>query len=488
MSKQAITLIGAGPVGALLAQLLARRGFAVQVFEKRIDPRRVGFVRGRTINLALAERGLQALRTAGLAELALQRSVMMRGRMVHPLDGPSALQRYGVDDSEVIWSISRSGLNALLIDAAEEAGASFHFGQALRTADIDTQRITLRDEHQVQREHQAGVLIGADGAGSALRAAMNLHQPLGIRVEPLGHGYKELEIPRATGTERFAIEPHALHIWPRGGYMCIATPNITGSFNVTLFLPLHGPEPSFETLPDAAAAGAFFRRDFPDLLPLMPRFAADYDGHPVGTLATLYLDQWHIDGRAALLGDAAHAIAPFHGQGMNCGFEDAVVMAELLADSGMQLADAFALFQRIRKPNADAIAAMTLENYVEMRDSVVDPAYVAKLELGKRLAERAPQHFMPRYRMVTFTQWSYAYAYERGRAQDRLLEQLLKQSSDPNELPLDAAVSTLQATLPPLPALRADNKPDPVLVADRPVYVETTPAVEEDANYLLEGE
>jgi kynurenine 3-monooxygenase len=488
MSKQAITLIGAGPVGALLAQLLARRGFAVQVFEKRSDPRRVGFVRGRTINLALAERGLQALRTAGLAELALQRSVMMRGRMVHPLDGPSVLQRYGVDDSEVIWSISRSGLNALLIDAAEEAGVRFHFGQALRTADIDTQRITLIDEHQVQREHQAGVLIGADGAGSALRAAMNLHQPLGIRVEPLGHGYKELEIPRAAGADRFAIEPHALHIWPRGGYMSIATPNITGSFNVTLFLPLHGPGPSFETLPDAAAASAFFRRDFPDLLPLMPRFAADYDGHPVGTLATLYLDQWHIDERAALLGDAAHAIAPFHGQGMNCGFEDAVAMAELLADSGVQLADAFAQFQRIRKPNADAIAAMTLENYVEMRDSVVDPAYVAKLELGKRLAERAPQHFMPRYRMVTFTQWSYAYAYQRGRAQDRLLEQLLGESSDPNELSLDAAVSILQATLPPLPTLRMDNKADSVVAAERPIYLETTPVVEENADYLLEGE
>ncbi|MGN6321876.1 MAG: FAD-dependent oxidoreductase [Dyella sp.] len=488
MSKQAITLIGAGPVGALLAQLLARRGFAVQVFEKRTDPRRVSFVRGRTINLALAERGLQALRTAGLDELALQRSVMMRGRMVHPLDGPSALQRYGVDDSEVIWSISRAGLNALLIDAAEEAGVNFHFGQALRTADIDTQRITLVDEHEVQREHQANVLIGADGAGSALRAAMNLHQPLGIRVEPLGHGYKELEIPRAAGADRFAIEPNALHIWPRGGYMCIATPNITGSFNVTLFLPLRGTGSSFETLPNAAAAGAFFHRDFPDLLPLMPRFAADYDGHPVGTLATLYLDQWHIDGRAVLVGDAAHAIAPFHGQGMNCGFEDAVVMAELLADSGVQVADAFAQFQRIRKPNADAIAAMTLENYVEMRDSVADPAYVAKLELGKRLAERAPQHFMPRYRMVTFTQLSYAYAYERGRAQDRLLGQLLNECSDPNELSLNAAISTLQATLPPLPALREDNKPDPVTVADRPIYLETTPSAEEDADYLLEGE
>jgi kynurenine 3-monooxygenase len=451
MAKQVMTLIGGGPVGALLARLLAMRGFAVHVFEKRPDPRRIGFVRGRTINLAIAERGLQALRTAELADLALQKSVMMRGRMVHPLEGGANLQRYGIDDSEVIWSISRSGLNALLVEQAEAVGVRFHFGQTLANADLDARRITVVDEKRVQREHQANLLIGADGAGSALRAAMNVYQPLGIRVEPLGHGYKELEIPHASGLDRFAIEPHALHIWPRGGYMCIATPNITGSFNVTLFLPTHGPDPSFDTLPNAATAGEFFRRDFPDLLPLMPRFAEDYDGHPVGKLATLYLDHWHIDERAVLVGDAAHAIAPFHGQGMNCGFEDAVTLADLLADAGRDTAEALAKFQHIRKPNADAIAAMTLENYVEMRDSVADPHYVAKFELGAKLAERAPQYFMPRYRMVTFTQLPYAYAYERGRAQDHILDQLLREAQDPNNVSLDAAVSALRQALPPLP-------------------------------------
>ncbi|MFC3653382.1 FAD-dependent oxidoreductase [Dyella humi] len=465
MAKQAITLIGGGPVGALLARLLAQRGFAVKTFEKRRNPRRGSSVRGRTINLALAERGLHALRAAGLAEHALQRSVMMRGRMVHPPDGACGLQRYGVDDSEVIWSISRSELNALLVDAAEEAGVRFHFGQALTTADLDAQRITLTDSNRVQREHDATLLIGADGAGSALRAAMNLYQPLGIRVEPLGHGYKELEIPPASGRNRFAIEPHALHIWPRGRYMCIATPNIAGSFNVTLFMPLHGPYPSFDTLRDAATASAFFSKDFPELLPLMLRFADDYDGHPVGTLATLYLDSWHIDKRAVLVGDAAHAMAPFHGQGMNCGFEDAVVLADLLADASRETADAFAEFQSIRKPNADAIAAMTLENYIEMRDSVVDPRYVSKLELGARLAQRVPEYFMPRYRMVTFTLLSYAYAYERGCAQDRLLEQLLQASPNPDDVSLDAAVSALKATLPPLPLLRRDS----ALMDDAPI-------------------
>lgn len=462
---QQITLIGGGLVGALLAQQLAGRGFKVDVFEKRPDPRVAGFVGGRSINLALAERGLQALREAGLADDVLQRAVMMRGRMVHTRDGRSGLQRYGVDDSEVIWSVSRGALNMLLLDAAEAAGVNFHFGQSLVSADFDAERIQLADDHGVSRTLDAPVVIGADGAGSALRAAMNAHLPLGERVESLGHAYKELEIPPAGqlardlvgssgGHDQFALEPHALHIWPRGGYMCIALPNTEGSFTVTLFLPAQGAYPSFATLPDAHAARAFFRDDFPDLLPLIPDFIADYDGHPVGTLSTLYLDRWHLGGRALLVGDAAHAIVPFHGQGMNCGFEDTVVLAALLAEAPDDTAGVFAEFQRIRQPNSDAIAAMALENYVEMRDSVADPHFLAKRALGLQLAERAPQHFMARYRMVTFTHLPYAYAYERGRAQDVLLEQLLRGSTDAASVDLSAAVDTLKATLPPLPDLR----------------------------------
>ena len=464
-SQPSITLIGGGLVGALLAQQLARRGFPVEVYEKRPDPRRAGFLGGRSINLALAERGLQALRTAGLADDVLQRAVMMRGRMVHTRDGRSGLQRYGVDDSEVIWSVSRGALNMLLLDAAEAAGVRFHFGQSLVNADFDARRIRLADERGTERDVDARVLIGADGAGSALRAAMHAYSPLGERVEPLGHAYKELEIPPANqlpaallgdagGHDQFAIEPHALHIWPRGGYMCIALPNTEGSFTVTLFLPAQGGHPSFATLPDARAAEVFFRDDFPDLLPLIPDFAEDYDSHPVGTLSTLYLDRWHLDGRALLIGDAAHAIVPFHGQGMNCGFEDTVTLAALLAEAPNDTDDAFAEFQRVRQPNANAIAAMALENYVEMRDSVADPHYLAKRELGVLLAERAPEHFMARYRMVTFTHLPYAYAYERGRAQDLLLQQLLRGSTDAASVDLEAAALTLKATLPPLPSLR----------------------------------
>jgi kynurenine 3-monooxygenase len=463
MSHPPITLVGGGLVGALLARQLAGRGFAVDVFEKRPDPRTAGFAGGRSINLALAERGLHALRSAGLADEVLRRAVMMRGRMVHARDGGGGLQRYGVDDREVIWSVSRGALNMLLLDAAEAAGVRFHFGQALAGADFGRRRIRLADERGVERECDAGVLVGADGAGSALRAAMHAQADLGERTEWLGHGYKELEIPPARelpaapprdggGREQFAIEPNALHIWPRGGYMCIALPNTEGSFTVTLFLPAQGPHPSFASLPDATAAAAFFREEFADLLPLIPRFAADYDAHPVGTLATLYLERWHLDGRAVLVGDAAHAIVPFHGQGMNCGFEDTVALAELLAGCGGDTAGAFAEFQRIRQPNADAIARMALENYVEMRDSVADPRYLARRELGLKLAEREPRHFMARYRMVTFTHLPYAYALERGRAQDALLDRLLGEAGgDPARVDLDAAVAQLRAALPPLP-------------------------------------
>ena len=476
MTQPPITLIGAGLVGALLAQQLARRGFAVEVFEKRPDPRRNGsLIGGRSINLALAERGLQALRAAGLADDVLRHAVMMRGRMVHGRDGDSALQRYGVDDSEVIWSVSRGALNRLLLEAAEAAGVRFHFGQSLIASDFDQQRIRLTDAAGVERSLAFHRLIGADGAGSVVRAAMHAHAPLGERIEPLGHGYKELEIPPAHelpaavaklagGRDQFALEPHALHIWPRGGYMCIALPNTEGSFTVTLFLPSQTPPdearraqeatPSFASLPDAAAAAAFFREQFPGLLPLIPRFAEDYDSNPVGALSTLYLDRWHLDGRALLLGDAAHAIVPFHGQGMNCGFEDTVVLTNLLTAAPDDSAGVFAEFQRVRQPNADAIATMALENYVEMRDSVADPHYLAKRELGALLAARAPAHYMARYRMVTFSHLPYACALQRGRAQDALLQELLQGSTDVSRVDLDAAVRLLQARLPPLPPLR----------------------------------
>jgi kynurenine 3-monooxygenase len=451
LPSSTITLAGGGLVGALLAHLLAQRGFVVDVFEKRPDPRRAGYEAGRSINLALAERGLHALRTAGLAERVLAHAVMMRGRMVHVGSAPPVLQRYGMDDSEVIWSVSRGVLNMLTLDAAETAGVRFHFGHALGDVDFAAQRMRVTDGSGEQRDHAFSVLIGADGAGSAVRAAMNRHRPLGERVEALGHAYKELEIAPASGEPgAFALEPHALHIWPRGGYMCIALPNPEGSFTVTLFLPGVGPFPSFATVPDAPSARQLFQTQFADLLPLMPRFDEDFAAHPAPNLYTLYLDRWHLDDRAVLLGDAAHAIVPFHGQGMNCGLEDAVELADLLAEHPADPGTAFASFQQRRKPNADAIAAMALENYIEMRDSVADPRYLARRALGARLADAAPTQFMTRYRMVTFTRLPYAYALERARAQDAVLDQLIERAGTAGEVSTESAVAALTTALPPL--------------------------------------
>ena len=464
--KPEITLVGAGLVGALTATLLAQRGFAVSVFERRPDPRIHGFLGGRSINLALAERGWHGLRLAGLQDRIGKLAVMMRGRMVHHPDGHTELLRYGRDDTEAIWSVSRGALNMALLDAAEAAGARIHFGQRLDAVDWEKSSMTLRDESDVARVQTWTTLIGADGAGSALRAAMAAATDLGERFEPLEHGYKELEIPKvsdipvATFTpalsrqrergDLFAIEPNALHIWPRGNYMCIALPNAEGSFTVTLFLPNAG-NPGFANVRTGADARALFARDFADALPLIPDLEKDFDANPTGILGTLYLDRWHLHGRALLIGDAAHAIVPFHGQGMNCGFEDAVELAELLYNAPNDAESAFAQFQRRRKPNADAIAAMALENYVEMRDSVADAHFLLMRALEHQLAARKPGRFVPRYWMVTFSRLPYAVAFRRGEIQSAILRELSAGKTDLTQIDMAIADRLIDERLAPLP-------------------------------------
>jgi kynurenine 3-monooxygenase len=446
--KREITLVGAGLVGALLGTLLAQRGFSVTLFERRPDPRKAGFLGGRSINLALAERGWHGLRLAGLAETLRPLAVMMRGRMVHARDGSTNLQRYGRDDSEVIWSINRGRLNMALLDAAEAAGAQVHFDQRLTKVDWNSSTLQLADESGAMRTHQAATIIGADGAGSALRAALAQQIDLGERFELLDHGYKELEIPSRAG--QFAMEPNALHIWPRGNYMCIALPNAERSFTVTLFLPNHG-EPSFDTVNSASAARALFARDFADALALIPDLEHDFEHNPTGILGTLYLQRWHLDRRALLVGDAAHAIVPFHGQGMNCGFEDAVELAELL-EAGGETAAVFAEFENRRKPNANAIAAMALENYVEMRDSVADAHFLLMRALERVLAERYPGRFVPRYWMVTFSRVPYVTAFERGEIQSAILRELTAGKTEIAQVDMARADELVAQRLEPLRA------------------------------------
>ena len=444
-TESSITLVGAGLAGSLLAILLARRGWRVEVLEKRPDPRKRGYEGGRSINLALAERGLHALREAGLKDAGMAQAVMMRGRMVHPLGGETMLQRYGRDDSEVIWSVHRGRLNIAMLDAAEAAGAILRFNQRLDGVDFGTRSARFVDDHErTAREHRFDVLLGTDGAGTGLREAMRPVVELGERFEPLGHGYKELEIPPAADGG-FRIEPNALHIWPRGGYMCIALPNTEKTFTVTLFLPNAG-DPSFATLPDLAAARAFFDRDFADALPLVPEFDADWTNNPVGSLGTLSLQNWRLDGRAVLLGDAAHAMVPFHGQGMNCAFEDCVALDRHIAEA-TDFESAFAAFEAERRPNAEAIQAMALENYVEMRDRVDDADFLLQRALERVLAERHPGRFVPRYSMVSFTRVPYATAFERGKVQRAILVDATRGRARIEDVDLAAADALVLARL-----------------------------------------
>ena len=457
-SNQTITIIGAGLAGALLALLLSKRGWRVEVFEKRSDPRRAGYEGGRSINLALAERGLHALRLAGLEDTVMAQAVMMRGRMVHFADGHMQLQRYGCDDLEVIWSVHRGRLNLSLLDAAQKAGAHIHFAQRLGAVDFDARRFMTHDDATGDAtEHAFEVLIGTDGAGSALRAAMQSEHDLGERLDSLGHGYKELEIPPATGGG-FRIEPNALHIWPRGRYMCIALPNSERTFTVTLFLPNHSGsnhsvskpgDPSFASVRSADDAEALFARDFADALPLIPELREDFVHNPVGVLATLYLDRWHLDGRTVLLGDAAHAMVPFHGQGMNCAFEDCIALMQHI-DNAQDFESAFAAFQSERLPNSRAIQQMALENYLEMRDRVDDFDYLIQRELEHALAKRHPDRFVPRYAMVSFTRIPYATAFARGQIQREILVEATRGCERIDDVDLDAADKLVLARLSPL--------------------------------------
>jgi len=449
-----LTIIGAGLAGALLATLLARRGWQVDVHEKRSDPRERDLERGRSINLALAERGRHALRQADADDAVMARAVMMRGRMVHFADGRTDLQRYGRDDSEVIWSVHRGELNQVLLDIAERAGARVHFRQRLDRVDFEGRVAFFSDERDgSQREVQFRTLVGADGAGSVLRGAMAAETGTEGRTDFLDHSYKELEIPPAADGS-FRMEANALHIWPRGRYMCIALPNDESTFTVTLFLPNQAdPDvgvPGFDTVRTGGDARALFDREFPDASRLIPDLERDFDQNPTGVLGTLYLDHWHLDDRAVLVGDAAHAMVPFHGQGMNCAFEDCVALAEHL-DKTADRATAFAAFQAERLPNARAIQHMALENYLEMRDRVDDDDYLLQRELERRLAERHPDRFVPRYAMVTFRHLPYAVALQRGNLQRELLAELTLGHDRLDTLDWAIVDAAITARLPPLP-------------------------------------
>jgi kynurenine 3-monooxygenase len=424
MQPSPVTVVGAGLAGSLLGTILARRGFTPTLYERRPDMRREQISAGRSINLALADRGIHALERAGVLDIVRPLMIPMRGRCIHDLDGSTTLQPYGQNDREVIYSVSRRDLNRLLMTEYERRSATtIHFRHHCRTLDFTSSTLTLQDEaaHRTVAV-QANPVLAADGAGSALRDALLSAKLANASEDVLPHQYKELAIPPGPGGT-YLLDWNALHIWPRGGFMLIALPNTDGSFTVTLFLPAKGPE-SFDSLTDAAAVHAFFSQRFPDVVPLIPELAHDFFTNPTGNMVTVHCSPWHAVGKALLLGDAAHAIVPFHGQGMNCAFEDCVVFDELL-DQHHDWAELFAAFELRRQPDTAAIATMALENYVEMRDSVRSPRFQHQKVLALELERRFPLRFVPRYSMVMFHhEIGYARALARGKVQQQILDRL----------------------------------------------------------------
>ncbi|WP_067473192.1 FAD-dependent oxidoreductase [Actinomadura hibisca] len=413
-----VAVVGAGLAGCLLATLLGRRGIEVTVYERRPDPRIAGAERGRSINLAVSARGLAALEQVGLRDHALKRALPMHGRMVHPLGAPENFQHYSADGARAINSISRAELNQALLDTAEATpGVRLRFAQ--KVTGVDAERgLLLLDGPDGPVTEPAAVVLACDGAYSALRRAVLPPGAFERGQDFLEHGYKELTVPARDGG--FALDPDALHIWPRGSSMMIALPNLDRSFTCTLFWP----KDDFAALDTAEAVTTHFRRHYPDVADLMPELTTDFARNPVGSLVTVRSWPWVRHGAGAvvgLVGDAAHAIVPFFGQGANCAFEDCIEIDRCLEESGGQWARALSLYQERRKANTDAIAEMALDNFVEMRDRVSSPVYRATHAVQHALERRLPGRYTSRYELVSFSTMPYAEIPARIRRQNRAL-------------------------------------------------------------------
>ena len=448
-SGETITLIGAGLNGPLLAIGLAQRGFRVEIYERRPDMRKVRMSGGRSINLALSTRGIHALTQADLWKEMQTIAIPMKGRMMHSVASELTFQRYGKDDAEVIYSISRSELNIALMNAAEVQGVEIVFQQRCSGINLKEGSLQLRDEVTGEgRTLDSMVVIGCDGSASAIRSEMLRQSRFNFSQQYLNYGYKELTIP-AGANGKHALETHALHIWPRGNHMLIALPNVDGTFACILFLPFEGMD-SFAQLNTHSEVVDFFRARFPDVVPLMPGLAENFFANPTGAMVTIQCSPWHAEGRVLLLGDAAHAIVPFFGQGINCGFEDCTQLLELIGQHSGDWARIFAEFEKRRKVNTDAIADLALENFVEMRDRVGDARFLFRKKVELALEAKLPKVFVPKYSMVTFHRIPYATALERGRVQDRILTELCEGIERVEDLDWSKAEQLITSQLLPL--------------------------------------
>ena len=420
MSK--FVLIGSGLAGGLLAAYLGRRGYEVDLYERRGDPREGKMLEGRSINLALSTRGIHALQQIGLADEVLKHAIPMRGRMIHDKSGAQNLQPYDVDPNKHINSIGRAALNMTVIEAAQRfPNVRVHFNHKCTGADLDSATAQLLNSSTSQQmTASADAVIGVDGAFSAVRQSMQLKID-NFRYDEsyLAHGYKELTIPPGPNGS-WRMEKNALHIWPRKSFMMIALPNPDGSFTCTLFWEFEGPR-SFATTKTDDEVRRFFDEEFPDAVPLMPNLLDDFKDNPTGSLVTIRCAPWVYQDKVALVGDAAHAVVPFYGQGMNAAFEDCVVLDECLAEFPQDRQRAFAEYFERRKINADALADLALGNFIEMRDKTASKTFRAKKKLDHLLEAALPGIYLPLYTMVTFTRIPYAKAARRARMQDAIV-------------------------------------------------------------------
>lgn len=428
--NKTVTIAGAGLAGTLLAIFLARRGYKVNVYERRPDARKTNIYAGKSINLALSDRGLRALEVAGIDEEMRKVMIPMPGRFLHNIDGSTAFLPYG-KDGQAINSVSRGGLNIALLNTAQKfPNIRLFFNHRCLDVDLETAKATfLNEENGQMRTVEADHIVGADGAFSAVRARLQKTDRFNYSQSYIPHGYKELVIP-ANEDGSWKMEKNALHIWPRGQYMMIALPNLDGTFTCTLFFPFEStPEcpDSFATLKSDEAISEFFHRQFADAVPIMPTLLQDFAENPASSLVTVRCFPWSWKDKVTMLGDAAHAIVPFFGQGMNCAFEDCQVFDELLARHEDDWSIILPEFERLRKPNADAIADLALGNFIEMRDLVADPKFQLRKKIEPKIAERFPDRYIPIYTQVTFrTDISYAEALQESKRQDAFFAKVLE--------------------------------------------------------------
>lgn len=436
-SEEKILIIGAGLCGSLLALRMAQRGYNVELFEKRPDLRTAEFVAGRSINLALSDRGLKAMRLAGIEEKVEELCIPMRGRMIHD-QGTTFLSPYSGKKEEYINSISRTDLNALLLDEAEKMeNLSIFFNKDCQEVNLEMGYAVFKNTlTQEQTNYTGDIIIGTDGAGSVLRKSMYLDHSFlfSFSQEFLSHGYKELSIPAST-SGGFLIEKNALHIWPRGENMLIALPNLDGSFTVTLFLSYEEGKNNFNQLDTPEKVQEYFQEKYPDALVHMPHLGKEFFENPIGPLGTVTCSPWHFKGKTLLMGDAAHAIVPFYGQGMNASFEDVTIFDQVLDKEEGDWEHIFKAYEKARKEDTDAIAELAIDNFHEMKEHTAAPIFQQKRKLETAFEQEHPEEYSSKYRLVTFQEdIPYSEAMEKGRAQDKAMLHLLSEERLPDFL------------------------------------------------------